>query len=80
MEKLVNAFNPATVNGLMCRTILSVGWDGRLYDCDFNQMLDLGLGPRFSQTIFEASFDKLVNRVIQIGQHCFGCTAGLGSS
>jgi radical SAM/Cys-rich protein len=80
MEKLVNAFNPATVNGLMCRTILSVGWDGRLYDCDFNQMLDLGLGPRSPQTIFEASLDKLVNRVIQIGQHCFGCTAGLGSS
>lgn len=80
MEKLVNAFNPATVDGLMCRTTLSVSWDGRLYDCDFNQMLDLGLGPRSPKTIFEASLDRLVERVIQIGQHCFGCTAGLGSS
>jgi radical SAM/Cys-rich protein len=80
MEKLVNAFNPATVDGLMCCTTLSVSWDGRLYDCDFNQMLDLGLGPRSPKTIFEASLDKLVERVIQIGQHCFGCTAGLGSS
>jgi radical SAM/Cys-rich protein len=80
MEQLVNAFNPATVDGLMCRTTLSVSWDGRLYDCDFNQMLDLGLGPKLPTTIFEASLDKLVNRVIQIGQHCFGCTAGLGSS
>ena len=80
MDKLVNAFNPATVDGLMCRTTLSVSWDGRLYDCDFNQMLDLGLGPRSPKTIFEASLDKLVERVIQVGQHCFGCTAGLGSS
>lgn len=80
MEKLVNAFNPATVEGLMCRTTLSVGWDGRLYDCDFNQMLDLGLGPASPQTIQEASLEELANRVIQIGQHCFGCTAGLGSS
>ncbi len=80
MEKLVNAFNPAAVDGLMCRTTLSVSWDGRLYDCDFNQMLDLGLGPKSPRTIFEASLDRLVERVIQIGQHCFGCTAGLGSS
>lgn len=80
MEKLVNAFNPTTIDGLMCRTMLSVSWDGRLFDCDFNQMLDLGLGPKSPQTIFEATLDGLVNRVIQIGQHCFGCTAGLGSS
>jgi radical SAM/Cys-rich protein len=80
MEKLVNAFNSATVNGLMCRTTLSVGWDGTLYDCDFNQMLDLGLGPKSPKTIFEANLEDLANRVIQIGQHCFGCTAGLGSS
>ncbi len=80
MEKLVNAFNPATVDGLMCRTMISVGWDGRLFDCDFNQMLDIGLGPQLPQTIFEATLDSLAKRVIQIGQHCFGCTAGLGSS
>jgi radical SAM/Cys-rich protein len=80
LEKLVNAFNPVTVGGLMCRYTLSVGWDGRLYDCDFNQMLDLGLGPSSPKTIFEASLERLAERVIQIGQHCFGCTAGLGSS
>ncbi len=80
MEKLVNAFNPATVDGLMCRTTLSVGWDGRLFDCDFNQMLDMRPGPASPKTIFEATMDRLVNRVIQIGQHCYGCTAGLGSS
>ena len=80
MEKLVNAFNPAAVDGLMCRSILSVGWDGRLFDCDFNQMLDLGLSQGLPGTIFEATMDALVQRVISIGQHCFGCTAGLGSS
>lgn len=80
MEKLVNAFNPATVDGLMCRTMLSVGWDGRLYDCDFNQMLDMDVTVPGSKTIFDAALDKLTERVIQIGQHCFGCTAGLGSS
>jgi radical SAM/Cys-rich protein len=80
MEKLVNAFNPATVDGLMCRTSLSVGWDGTLYDCDFNQMLDLDLGPLSPKTIFDAKVEDLANRMIQIGQHCYGCTAGLGSS
>jgi len=80
LEKLVNAFNPATVDGLMCRTMISVSWDGRLFDCDFNQMLDLGLDPKSPKTIFDATCDALVNRVIQVGQHCFGCTAGLGSS
>jgi radical SAM/Cys-rich protein len=80
MEKLVNAFNPATVDGLMCRTTLSVGWDGTLYDCDFNQMLELGLGPQSPKTILDAKVEYLTNRMIQIGQHCYGCTAGLGSS
>lgn len=80
MEKLVTAFNPAAVDGLMCRFTISVGWDGRLYDCDFNQMLDMGLGPQSPQTIFEATLNNLAQRVIQIDQHCFGCTAGLGSS
>jgi radical SAM/Cys-rich protein len=80
MQKLVNAFNPAALNGLMCRTTLSVGWDGRLYDCDFNQMLDLGLTPDRPQTIFDATLDDLAQRVIQVDQHCFGCSAGLGSS
>ena len=73
LTRLVNAFNPATVEGLMCRFTLSVGWDGRLYDCDFNQMLDLPL----SQTIFDGLPSE---RPIMTGPHCFGCTAGAGSS
>jgi radical SAM/Cys-rich protein len=76
MEKLVNAFNPASVAGLMCRTTLSVGWDGRLYDCDFNQMLEMAL----PQSILDADLAALASRVIRVGQHCFGCTAGAGSS
>lgn len=72
--------NDAAVNGAMCRTMLSVAWDGSLYDCDFNQMLEMGPGPRLPKTILDAKLEDLVNRVIQIGQHCFGCTAGLGSS
>jgi radical SAM/Cys-rich protein len=73
LTRLVTAFNPATVNGLMCRFTVSVGWDGRLYDCDFNQMLDLAL-PR---TIFDGLPQE---RAIITGPHCFGCTAGAGSS
>jgi radical SAM/Cys-rich protein len=80
MEKLVGAFNPATVDGLMCRSTLSVGWDGRLYDCDFNQMIDLGVESGAPQTIFEASVQGLTGRRIAVGRHCFGCTAGAGSS
>jgi radical SAM/Cys-rich protein len=80
MEKLVGAFNPATVEGLMCRYTLSVGWDGRLYDCDFNQMIDLGTAHGLPATIFEAEMAALAHRPIVIGQHCFGCTAGAGSS
>src|SRR5688572_2335272 len=80
MEKLVAAFNPATIDGLMCRYTLSVGWDGRLYDCDFNQMIDLGTAAGLPATIFEAEVAALAHRRIVIGQHCFGCTAGAGSS
>ena len=80
MEKLVGAFNPSTVEGLMCRTTLSVGWDGRLYDCDFNQMIELAVAPDAPQTIFEATVGGLTGRRIAVGRHCFGCTAGAGSS
>ena len=55
MDRLVAAFNPAAVDGLMCRYTLSVGWDGRLYDCDFNQMIDLGTAAEAPQTIFDAT-------------------------
>lgn len=80
MAKLVNAFNPATVRGLMCRNLISVDWTGRLYDCDFNQMLDMGIKAALPQTIFDFDIDKLADRPITTADHCFGCTAGSGSS
>lgn len=80
MTTLVNAFNPAAAAGVMCRNTLSVGWDGQLYDCDFNQMLDMPVNNGAPITIAEASAALLENRLIQTGAHCFGCTAGSGSS
>lgn len=83
MHKLVNAFNLETVRGLMCRSTLSVDWQGTLYDCDFNQMLELGLagpGPRHISELNETSLQQLFTRPIVTGRHCFGCTAGAGSS
>lgn len=77
---LVQAFNPAAVDGLMCRTTLSVGWQGELYDCDFNQMLDLGLGHGAPRHLSEFDLNTLADRRIVTGPHCFGCTAGAGSS
>jgi radical SAM/Cys-rich protein len=79
---LVNHFNPATLPGLMCRDLVSIGWDGKLYDCDFNQMLELPLGgERGPATIFEIeSFAALRAIPVATGTHCFGCTAGSGSS
>jgi radical SAM/Cys-rich protein len=82
MERLVTAFNPDTVAGLMCRTTLSVGWDGRLYDCDFNQMLELPVEARAPRHVRElaAAWPAMAGRSIVVGRHCFGCTAGAGSS
>ncbi|MDO8992132.1 arsenosugar biosynthesis radical SAM (seleno)protein ArsS [Daejeonella sp.] len=80
MDKLISAFNPASVQNLMCRNTLSVGWDGSLYDCDFNQMLDLKVSASDSQHISDFDFEILNNRNIVVKQHCFGCTAGEGSS
>jgi radical SAM/Cys-rich protein len=78
MALLANAFNPATVDGLMCRDTVSVGWDGRLYDCDFNQMLGLPLGaPRGH--VRDLTPESLSGQPIAQGGHCFGCTAGAGS-
>ncbi len=76
MRKLVSAFNPATVSGLMCRNLISVDWTGKLYDCDFNQMLELSVDKRAPQTIFDFDLEKLKNRQIATANHCFGCTAG----
>jgi radical SAM/Cys-rich protein len=81
MTTLVNAFNPATLNGLMCRNTLSVSWDGKLYDCDFNQMLDLKLKTPIAQTsIHNFDLAAWTARTIVTDRHCFGCTAGAGSS
>jgi radical SAM/Cys-rich protein len=84
MGLLVNHFNPATVPEVMCRSLVSVGWDGRLYDCDFNQMLEIELGPSGGakpRTVWElGSLDALVGARIATAAHCFACTAGAGSS
>ncbi len=80
MERLVAAFNPATLSGLMCRNTISVSWDGGLYDCDFNQMLDLRVAAPASQHIDNFDIDVLQQRNIVLNQHCYGCTAGAGSS
>ncbi|MEX2186674.1 MAG: arsenosugar biosynthesis radical SAM (seleno)protein ArsS [Pirellulales bacterium] len=80
MRKLVEAFNPAAVDGLMCRTTLSVDWRGRLYDCDFNQMLELPLAGDGPAAIESFDLEKLAARRINTAAHCYGCTAGAGSS
>ena len=80
MEQLVNAFNPDAAMGVMCHSMISVGWDGRLYDCDFNQMLELGLGFGAPRHIRDFDAGLLASRRIVSGQHCYGCTAGSGSS
>ncbi len=79
MQTLADAFNPATLDHLMCRNTLSVGWDGRLYDCDFNQMLDLPCAVDRPH-LMDLDMDALANRRIVTRQHCYGCTAGAGSS
>lgn len=80
MERLVNAFNPSAAMGVMCRNTISVGWDGWLFDCDFNQMLDLKVDAAGSNHIRD--FDSIIlnSRDIVLKRHCFGCTAGAGSS
>jgi len=80
MRTLVEAFNPLAVPGLMCRSTLSVGWDGRLFDCDFNQMLDLPLEGGAPRHIRDFDAPLLADRRVVVGQHCYGCTAGAGSS
>jgi radical SAM/Cys-rich protein len=80
MEKLVQSFNPAAALGVMCRNTLSVGWDGGLFDCDFNQMLEMPLGAG-CRTIWDIeSLEGLTDKPIKFDNHCYGCTAGAGSS
>jgi radical SAM/Cys-rich protein len=80
MEKLVTAFNPTAAANVMCRNTISIGWDGYLYDCDFNQMLELKVDCTNSKHISQFNIDELSKRSVIIGQHCYGCTAGAGSS
>lgn len=79
MERLVTSFNPAAARGVMCKSTISVGWDGRLYDCDFNQMLEIGVGGD-TRHVRDFDVEKLARRAIAVDRHCFGCTAGAGSS
>ncbi|MCS6833832.1 MAG: arsenosugar biosynthesis radical SAM protein ArsS [Flammeovirgaceae bacterium] len=82
MQKLAHAFNPLAAKKVMCRNTISVGWDGYLYDCDFNQMLDLALGEPQGMRwhLSNVGVDTLQKREIRVGKHCYGCTAGAGSS
>ena len=80
LQTLVDAYNPAAAAGVMCRTTLSVSWQGELFDCDFNQMLDLPIGFGAPRRIEEFDLEALANRRIVTRRHCFGCTAGSGSS
>lgn len=80
MQLLLESFNPAAAEGVMCRNTLSVSWDGYLYDCDFNQMLELQVEKAAPQHIEDFNLQELTARNIMLGQHCYGCTAGAGSS
>ncbi len=80
LELLAHSFNPATVDGLMCRTTLSVGWRGEVYDCDFNQMLGLQVRNGRPLYLWDVTPAFLENAAIRTGEHCLACTAGCGSS
>ena len=82
MQLLIHAFDPATISGLMCRNTISVGWRGEVYDCDFNQQLGMQWSDNSGSKLFLWDIDpnSLEERVIMTGDHCFGCTAGAGSS
>ena len=81
-EMLEYSFNTATLDQVMCRNLISIGWDGSIYDCDFNQMLDLRFRDRAGKALNIASLalDQILDRPITIGDHCYACTAGCGSS
>lgn len=80
MQLLVDSFNPQTAAGVMCRNVISVGWDGQLYDCDFNQMLEMPAGNQ-QRTIWQLNnLSDLKKSPIAFAEHCYGCTAGAGSS
>ncbi|HEX5492805.1 MAG TPA: arsenosugar biosynthesis radical SAM (seleno)protein ArsS [Candidatus Udaeobacter sp.] len=80
MQLLIDAFNPATIQGLMCRNTISVGWRGEMYDCDFNQQLGMQWNNGCPTFLWDIDPESLEGRDIMTGDHCFGCTAGAGSS
>ena len=82
MEKLLAAFNPSAASGVMCRSLISVSWEGKLYDCDFNQMLEIEAEGKSGKapSIFDFDFEQLMSRRIRFDDHCLGCSAGAGSS
>ncbi len=80
MYELLQAFNPTALENVMCRTMVSVAWNGRLFDCDFNQMLNMPVSSRYSDHISSFDMEKLSGRPIVLHNHCYGCTAGAGSS
>jgi radical SAM/Cys-rich protein len=80
MDKLEDAFNPLTLEGLMCRRLISIGWNGILYDCDFNQILGLTLDRDCHQSVKDFDYLRLSERLITVDEHCYGCTAGQGST
>jgi len=80
MQLLIQAFNPATIHGLMCRNVISVGWRGEVYDCDFNQQLGMQWNNGARIFLWDVDPEQVEDRQIMTGDHCFGCTAGAGSS
>ena len=81
MQMLESAFNPQAARGVMCKAMLSIGWDGQLYDCDFNQMLELPVAGKPRHTVWDIkAFDEYIHQRIAVADHCYGCTAGTGSS
>src|SRR5438132_1883464 len=80
MQLLIQAFNPATIHGLMCRNVISVGWRGEVYDCDFNQQLGMQWNNGALIFLWDVDPEQVEDRQIMTGDHCFGCTAGAGSS
>jgi radical SAM/Cys-rich protein len=80
MDSLIETFDPEAAKQVACRSLVSVSYDGRLYDCDFNQMLDMQVTDSIPLTVFEFDLEALIKRKIRFGSHCFGCTAGGGAS
>ncbi len=80
MQRLIDAFNPLAAESVMCRSMISVGWDGQLYDCDFNQMLELPVEAGAGRDILDFDLARHEGRAIVTSRHCFGCIAGAGSS